>query len=474
MTIRRKLAVLLGGLAAIAVLVAGVALFITLRWQTTADDIASHYNRSLILQGVRADIFAALKEVDDALTGDAADAQRDFERNVAPTAENLKRWTALAHDDAERREVGEVQGAFERLVTDAERVFALMLDGRREEAVRLVDEDLDVRGYAAFREITERAVAADGERRRQIIRDTDALRRTAQIMIAVVFLATLSLTLLLAAFVAQDLFRPLGEVRAALIAMGRGDLDRRLDLRADDEIGAIGAAFNKAAETIARRQRTDADAGGERSENWRDRPTRATLHRLVGQLRDRVAAVRAGEDPVGAVAAAAGLADAIARITEVGFPLDLDLETVDPNQLAHDVLARFGGVLAERGISCEVVLGDAVGAISVDRPKLKAAIVEVVRNALDAMPERGGRLGLRVSTDAEGSQIRSEVADTGRGMDAAQIERILSFDPLAVTRTPRVGLATSRAVAERHGGTLKVFSRIDHGTVVRISLPTGH
>jgi len=93
----------------------------------------------------------------------------------------------------------------------------------------------------------------------------------------------------------------------------------------------------------------------------------------------------------------------------------------------------------------------------------------VLRNALDALPPRGGKLGLRVTRDGEQASV--EVADDGRGMAGDLIERVLSTDPFAAGEEARAGLTLARGVAERHGGTLEVLSEPDRGTVVRLSVP---
>ena len=71
MNLRRKLLTVFGALAVLVLVTAGVTFWVTAQWQTTNDDLEAHYQRSLLLQRVRAATFRAFKEVPDAVTGDA-------------------------------------------------------------------------------------------------------------------------------------------------------------------------------------------------------------------------------------------------------------------------------------------------------------------------------------------------------------------------------------------------------------------
>ncbi len=169
-SLRRKLLTLFGGLVAIALLVAGVALVITLNWQSTTADLEDHFRRSLLLERVRANTFQALKEVDDALTDDAIDARADYEAAIEPAARDFAEWAALAHTDAERAELVRVRGAHAELLDSAGRVFELLNAGDRAGAIKLVDDELDTKDMKRFREITDGAVATDRAIRQSIER----------------------------------------------------------------------------------------------------------------------------------------------------------------------------------------------------------------------------------------------------------------------------------------------------------------
>ncbi|MDP9456596.1 MAG: ATP-binding protein [Actinomycetota bacterium] len=107
----------------------------------------------------------------------------------------------------------------------------------------------------------------------------------------------------------------------------------------------------------------------------------------------------------------------------------------------------------------------------VDRLKLRESVGELLQNALSALPEAGGRLGLRSRVSEDGMDLLIEVADDGEGVEQSLINE--AFDPGSenVDGRPRVGLALTKAIVEQHGGDLAVESVPGGGTYARIRLP---
>jgi two-component system, OmpR family, sensor kinase len=480
MSLRHKLLVVFGGLAAIALIVAGLTLWITMRWDETSRGMEAHYQRSLLLQRVRAATFQAIKEVSDrALLGDK-DAEEEFKEAIKPARKDLEDWSELADTDDEEEEIKRVEQAFNRLVAVAEQAFALIKNGDSS-AAAFIEERLEKEAYAAFRETSEAAVERDRSRREDIRETVQDVQSTAYAILSVAAVGTISLVLLLAAYLASDLFRPLRSVEHALDDVTRGGLQTRLDENREDEIGRIHRAFNRMVATLEERARLMGRAAmpgdevqPDGSGGWRDMPSRVTLHAMIAKLRSRIVNLKASADGKGkelqpALRQVDDLLAAVTRLAEFGFPLDLNLARTDLRTLVYDVLSGFQDQIARRSASCEVSLDPSVDEVVLDRPKLREAIGETIRNALAALPERGGRIGLR--TLREDGLVAIEVADNGRGMDPADLGRLLDYDPFKADGRPKVGLALTKAVAEQHGGRLEVFSRPEVGTVVRLELP---
>jgi two-component system, OmpR family, sensor kinase len=498
MTLRRKLWTTFGGVAALALLVAGTTVWATMQWQRTDDVLEEHYLRSLLLQQVRAAVFRAFKEVPDAVVMRDQDAREEFRAAIAPARRDLEEWEALADTEAEREEIAGVRSAFDRVVRESEAFFELIEAGRTQEAFVVMESRLEDDVFTDFERVTGEAVLADRQRRADVRTATQQVRQTARTVLFIVAFATLSLALLLAAFLRGDLFAPLREIEISMHALAHGDMDRRLPEDRADEIGRLEIAFNRMAEAIEERERllelravsprsTSAD-GGEppyAGSHWTANPSRLTLHLLVSRLRERIEGLRhhagngnGASPPTERRAVEADvlrqidvLLQSIDRMTEFSFPLDLHLMPTDVRALLYDIALGFQAELAARSVSLELHIAPEVATMTLDRLKLREVLSELVRNALEALPERGGQLGLRASLADGGATLLLEVADDGRGAEPHRIVRALDLADVDHEALPHMGLRLARAVVEQHGGKLAIESEPNEGTYVRIRIP---
>lgn len=253
MSLRRKLLITFGALVLLGLLVAGVSVWATLQWQSTNEQLREHYTRSLQAQRIRGTTFEAFKEIPDALGENDPDARQEFETTLEPVDRDFEVWRSLARSEEETRQVREVREAYDVLVRDAYEFFDLLESGRRGEASDLADGKIEEEDFESFQAATERAVESDRAIRDEVRARTEDTRRTAQLVLVMASFGTVSLLLLLAAYLAADLFRPLRELEGALGDVEKGDLDRRLGENRADELGGVNRAFNRMVESISRR-----------------------------------------------------------------------------------------------------------------------------------------------------------------------------------------------------------------------------
>ncbi|MGH9868299.1 MAG: ATP-binding protein [Candidatus Polarisedimenticolia bacterium] len=142
-------------------------------------------------------------------------------------------------------------------------------------------------------------------------------------------------------------------------------------------------------------------------------------------------------------------------------------ERVRVHDLLAEILRPYQRALPP-GMRLEMDAPPDLPPIEADRSLLTRAIVNLVENALQAMP-KGGRLSVRAS--ATEREMAIEVADTGLGMDAAAQARI--FEPYFSTKDTGtgLGLAIARKAVEEHGGRIEVISALQRGTTMTIYLP---
>jgi len=155
---------------------------------------------------------------------------------------------------------------------------------------------------------------------------------------------------------------------------------------------------------------------------------------------------------------------------------EASLAPLDLNQLVEQVLdltrARWSDIAQQRGSMIDVALELDAGLprIAGVQSQLRDALVNLVFNAVDAMPA-GGLLTLRTRTvrRERGDACIVEVADTGIGMDEETRRRCLEpFFSTKGTRGTGLGLAMVYGVVQRHGAQLEIDSEPGRGTVMRI------
>jgi signal transduction histidine kinase len=139
-------------------------------------------------------------------------------------------------------------------------------------------------------------------------------------------------------------------------------------------------------------------------------------------------------------------------------------------ELLRDVRESTGGYLQNPTIRYRDENVTYRGDVLVDRYEIAAALANLVKNAIEALPAEGGDID--VSVAAEGKSVVFSVSDTGAGIKP-------EFLPLLFERSftygkdggTGLGLSHVRAVAEKHGGRVYVESEVGRGTTIRIRLP---
>lgn len=145
-------------------------------------------------------------------------------------------------------------------------------------------------------------------------------------------------------------------------------------------------------------------------------------------------------------------------------------QPLDPDAVLHRTVDAVRPLFAE-GVEIAIDVDDSLESFAADSDQLHRALVNLVRNACEAIGEKGGRISLGAMRD--GSTVIITVADTGPGIDDETIDRI--FNPFFTTRHAGtgLGLAIVHRIVDAHGGSIAV-SRApagQTGAVFTITLP---
>ncbi len=145
-------------------------------------------------------------------------------------------------------------------------------------------------------------------------------------------------------------------------------------------------------------------------------------------------------------------------------------DAVSLNELVQDGLFFLEGRCAKNGIELERSLDKGLPDVAADSSQLLQVLVNLVVNAMQAMPH-GGRLTIATSCDDD--RVRLEVSDTGVGM-TDEVRRRL-FEPFFTTKDLNegtgLGLAVVHGIVAAHGGTIEVESTVGVGSRFTVSLP---
>ncbi|MCW7541066.1 ATP-binding protein [Aquabacterium sp. A7-Y] len=297
-------------------------------------------------------------------------------------------------------------------------------------------------GWIAYRNATERRrLAVLLERQTKVLKENEAQLIHAQKMNALGEMV---------AGITHEVNTPLAAVRSGLQSTRElmGVISETL--QKDAELAqAVAAADGNRAEPLAQRLRSSVEAHQELAS--------VDAVALVGQLVD------------GGIRSVDHISGVITNMLNFSR---LDRSRIAPARLEEGLestLAMAAHFLS--GVSVEKQFGD-TRPVTCDIAQINQVLLNLVRNAAQALPESGGRIQLRTRM-ASPTLVEVSVADNGSGIPPDVLPRI--WEPFFTTKKQGagtgLGLSTSRKIVAAHGGTLKVVSTSPAGSTFTMVLP---
>jgi two-component system sensor histidine kinase HydH len=159
----------------------------------------------------------------------------------------------------------------------------------------------------------------------------------------------------------------------------------------------------------------------------------------------------------------------VQSLLDFARPVESELHTQDIAGIVHQVVDLVQERLRQQGVHLHLDIPKKPLAAELDRDQFQGVLVNLIFNALDAMPN-GGRLDLQL-TNPLPSRLQLTVADTGPGIDSSVADRL--FTPFTSTKATGtgLGLSVSRRVVEAHGGQLTASNRDGGGACFTVTLP---
>lgn len=312
-----------------------------------------------------------------------------------------------------------------------------------------------------------------------------------------VFLSAISgvgLSVLLAVFVGYGLVgRPVQQLRDAARRIGDGDLDHRVDLPQQDELGDLAIEINQMSGRLAE-ARSQLEAETEERVRAQEMLRHADRLSTVGQLASGVAhelgtplnvvSGRArmieadGLQPDERVRNARIIAEQADRMTGIIRQLldfsrrrDPSLVPTDLRHLAAQTRELLASLARKRDVTLDVRLTEEALVARVDGSQIQQALTNLVMNAIQAS-DSGGTVMVTVVRGAE-EEVGIQVYDEGHGISADDLPKL--FDPFFTTKDvgegTGLGLSVAYGLVHEHGGRIEVESEPEQGSRFTIWLP---
>jgi PAS domain S-box-containing protein len=149
-------------------------------------------------------------------------------------------------------------------------------------------------------------------------------------------------------------------------------------------------------------------------------------------------------------------------------PMNMEFRKGNVNAILGDLIEFVGYELEGAGITYVLELGEDLPLIDVDERYMKQALLNLIKNAIAAMPEGGT---LTIKTETQDTDIRISVFDTGIGIP--EENRLKIFEPYFTTKENGSGLGLTLVfkIIREHQGEITVKSREGEGTCFIITMP---
>jgi len=321
---------------------------------------------------------------------------------------------------------------------------------------------------------------------------------------AVVGVAALSIILAIALSyaMAHSVAAPVQKLVRATDAVSDGDYDHPISVNTRDEIGHLAHKFDEMRQSLKRQmsqlaqrnteletalhklERAQAELVQSEKLAATGKITAQLSHELNNPIHNIGSCLEAARKKIAHDAPAAELLDMaheevlrisklLRQMLEFYRPQPTEHEPVSMAQIAYEILKSSEEILQQHRIGYKFDLPEQLPCILGSRDQLKQVFLNLVLNAMDAMPEGGE---IKVSGSAKNGWVSLSIADNGVGIPTENLDRI--FDAFFTTKSSAsgvgLGLSVSYGIVRGHGGRIDVESAPGQGAKFTVKLPVAN
>jgi signal transduction histidine kinase len=454
-------------------------------------------SRAQIFADLESMTYRKVRRIRDYLSGLNPEAKVEFQYFDLACQSKLAEWKGANPDPADLR----LSQDFERLDREvdvlARQLFSMFEEGKKEQAQRLVQTDLNARLLPALdRVITDIYANTRTRSVQQAFSELEATAGSTTLIFILVVVTSAVLSVAIPIVVARNLARPVERLKEIMDEVGEGRFDRArtADPQSRDEIGELARAFVRMAERLGRAQE---DLRG-KIDSLRRTQAQLIQSEKLASLGQMSAAIAHGlRNPLASIRAAAQLSlhrlppaspvqeqlravidevdrleNRIVHLLDFTKPVGFSPEATPLKQIVERVVGVFGEKISKQGVGVHLDLDPASPEAWVDPSQVEQAILEIMSNALEAMP-KGGELAITVrpAPEANGSTLEVTISDTGEGIGPDALPRV--GEPFFTTKADGtgLGLAIAKRFVEQNKGQFRISSLERKGTLVSLRLP---
>ena len=311
-----------------------------------------------------------------------------------------------------------------------------------------------------------------------------AVATNRNVMISFAILTILVVSLVISLFTMKFVSHPVTHLIGTMQEVEKGNLDRRVNLATNDELGMLGESFNSMISKLD-------EAKKELQVLHESELARADRLASIGELASGIA--HEIKNPLAGIGAAIQvISEGIAKDDPQKEVLDEIMKQIErlnktikdflayarptePRMAIYDItdVAKKAVFLIRKQAENQKVTIEEnykynIPGLLIDPEQVQQVMVNIMLNAVQAMPE-GGRL--IISAKAEPKFVELSVTDTGKGIPKDNLAKI--FTPFYTTKHQGtgLGLSISNRIIEKHNGSIRVESEVGRGTTFNIRLP---
>ncbi|MDD5450866.1 MAG: ATP-binding protein [Desulfovibrionales bacterium] len=293
-------------------------------------------------------------------------------------------------------------------------------------------------------------------------------------IVFIVFFAAVSYSL-----VRRHIVKPLGQIEATTRKIANGDFSFVPEIKSHDEVGSCIETFNRMVKELKENQDMLVQTKKLASLGTL---TSGVAHEINNPLNNISTSCQILIEELDSsdkdylrkllrnISVQADKArDLVRNLLEFSREKVFAVDRVRLRELVEDSLELVQSDLSSN-VETSVQIADDIPDPMVDRSRLQQAFLNIILNAIHAMPD-GGTLSVKART--EDGTVFIDISDTGVGIPPENLNKI--FDPFFTTKEvgqgTGLGLSVSYGIVKKHGGRLTVKSKEGKGTIFTIALP---